>query len=463
MIDILAIFSAFDIKLNEKYLEFLKDKALREFPKKDIFGVFVTIVRSQILEKWPKDIHGCLGYWTPNYYPMPKKDILQKILELSHNTHYNDRRGSYFPLSLSQDAGAKIEISLMMSPIFPVNIETGMVLDGIFDNRELGLIVEVGGKRATYLPGVFENMGWNEMKRLLVGKAGGKGVAKFFAYRVEKIIVPIYETLFSEECQNILEFPIAEFYREKYKNFIPYEFTNEKVFIDVEQNVRNLSCIGDVIKFSKKYNFSKLLPTIKKNLDFYYQKFINNPGEMRQASAFMLEDYFLLGGFEERVKKITEYLYANLDGMEPRFELGEVLMVLAQVSAREKEFEKQAKKMYARLEGMSVKLDDVFELNWQSQFLEKSNIKNKKLHAAKIWEILQKILTKVSNNIETNYLAVIYECLSSLGKILSEEGIRDDRFEYFIKLNSRRGEWGLYYFRGMQTARLDITGHVIFN
>ena len=184
---------------------------------------------------------------------------------------------------------------------------------------------------------------------------------------------------------------------------------------------------------------------------------------MCQASAFMLEDYFLLGGFEEKVKKIMDYLYANLDGMEPRFELGEVLMVLAQVSAREKEFEKQAKKMYARFEGMSVKLDDVFELNWQSQFLEKSNIKNKKLHAAKIWEILQKILTKVSNNIETNYLAVIYECLSSLGKILSEEGIRDDRFEYFIKLNSRRGEWGLYYFRGMQVARMDITGHVIFN
>ena len=65
--------------------------------------------------------------------------------------------------------------------------------------------------------------------------------------------------------------------------------------------------------------------------------------------------------------------------------------------------------------------------------LHSFTIKNKKLHAAKIWEILQKILTKVSNNIETNYLAVIYECLSSLGKILSEEGIRDDRFEYFIK------------------------------
>ena len=91
-----------------------------------------------------------------------------------------------------------------------------------------------------------------------------------------------------------------------------------------------------------------------------------------------------------------------------------------------------------------------------------NNLKNKKLHSRKIWEILQNILPKVRDNIETNYLAVIYECLSNLCNILSDIDIKNNRFEYFIKLNSRIGKYGLYYFKGMKEARLDITGHIIF-
>jgi len=64
--------------------------------------------------------------------------------------------------------------------------------------------------------------------------------------------------------------------------------------------------------------------------------------------------------------------------------------------------------------------------------------------------------------LETNYLAVIYECLSNIGSLIGSKKLKNNRLDYFIKLNGRRGENGLYYFIGMKEARLDITGHVIF-
>jgi hypothetical protein len=85
------------------------------------------------------------------------------------------------------------------------------------------------------------------------------------------------------------------------------------------------------------------------------------------------------------------------------------------------------------------------------------------------------------DSLETNHLAVIYECLSNLEAvmILSEmraaiksvnythtamthDEIRNQRLSYFAALaKTRRGEYGLYYFKDGKTARLDITGHVL--
>lgn len=66
-------------------------------------------------------------------------------------------------------------------------------------------------------------------------------------------------------------------------------------------------------------------------------------------------------------------------------------------------------------------------------------------------------------SLETNYLAVIYECLSNLDAIIvllerkqpdiyyqpmivmAHNEIRDQRLRYFAAL--RRGEYGLYYFK----------------
>jgi hypothetical protein len=79
-------------------------------------------------------------------------------------------------------------------------------------------------------------------------------------------------------------------------------------------------------------------------------------------------------------------------------------------------------------------------------------------------------------SLETNYLAVIYECLTNLEAVMvlrekhwehrnddmravMHDEMRNQRLRYFAAL--RRGEYGLYYFKDGTHARLDITGHVI--
>ena len=455
MIDILAVYSAFGIKLSENIRKELDEQSLKEIPDFSIFGIFTTIIRSQVLDSWPNDIHGCLGYWDDNYREMTKKDILEKLKELVHNTNYKDTRKNYFPKKLQQDSGAEIEISFMLLP--RLDIINGKIGKEDFDNKKYGLIVESDKGRATYLPGVFEDIGWNKIKSSLRNKAGIRG-GKFYGYRTYVIKVPIYDVLFSDKSMKLMEMSVARFYKENYRSFIPYALVEEEVIVEKSESVRNLGSIGDVIKFSGMYDLRDKSKVILDNLGYYWKKYESNRDKYRQASAFMLEDYYLLGDYNDRVKKMVDYLYDKLDEMEPRFELGEVLKILAIVEPRNDELERNANKMYERLDGMG-KLDDVFELNWQSQFLR---VIGKKNHLGRILDILLGILGEVKGEIETNYLAVIYECLSNIGNKIENKELKNNRLDYFIKLNERKGENGLYYFIGMKEARLDITGHVIF-
>ncbi len=96
-------------------------------------------------------------------------------------------------------------------------------------------------------------------------------------------------------------------------------------------------------------------------------------------------------------------------------------------------------------------------------------------HAVVLFHVLMKTAQRTIlrlDSLETNYLAVIYECLSNLDAAMelhdvrSESAVRDEirnqRLRYFAALaESRRGEYGLYYFKDGKTARLDITGHVV--
>jgi hypothetical protein len=198
---------------------------------------------------------------------------------------------------------------------------------------------------------------------------------------------------------------------------------------------------------------------------------------------------------------MSAQLYAALDrnALEPRFEMGEAVSVLAQVPVpRVKALKRALEIMWKRAAEMlhadTTPLDNVFELNWQSQSvhqlfkLEPSTSKASRAsnasksyadHAQLLFSVFvktaQRTITRL-DSLETNYLAVIYECLSNLDAVmvLSEnhrehdeiamvhDEIRNQRLRYFAALTeTRRGEYGLYYFKDGNTARMDITGHVV--
>ena len=483
MIDILSVYSTFAIKVSQSIQSYIEEKSIVDLPYDKVFGTFTTIKRSHTPKYVPYSntsiksnneyVHGCLGYWTENYRQMAPQQIIEKIITLSYDTNTQDSRKNDFARGLEEDAGAELEISLMLLPLYPVDNESGTMSGGRFNNDEYGLILQSSNRRATFLPKVFKNTSWAQIKKDLMKKAGynieGSEDITFYAYKTKIISVPIYETLFSKKSQILLESEVSTFYKKYYNGFIPYAYENKddkKIIVDRGQDVRNLSSIGDVIRFSKIYDYADKRDMINRNLNYYYDFFIGDNSEYKQGAIFLLEDYFLFDKetYSERINYITDYLYKNLQNLEPQFSLGEALSVLSIVNPKKDILDKYCDIMYTRLIKMGNDLNNVFELNWHSKFLLNANVHYKIRNARKIWDVLQFLIKSIKTDLETNYLAVIYQCLSSLANMITDiPEIKNKRLEYFIKLNSRKGDYGLYFFKDMINARMDITGHIIFN
>jgi hypothetical protein len=159
------------------------------------FGVFVTVRRGQKLSDYPWNVHGCIGQWWS--LPKTKREIYQETLDVGKKATFEDSRRNYFG-EITLDPKTVFEIDFMLTPVYEVNKETGYIpkLHREFDNNSLGLIVEspVSGERATYLPGVFQNITWSEIKNSLLSKArlatGNETATRFYAYKIHQVIVP---------------------------------------------------------------------------------------------------------------------------------------------------------------------------------------------------------------------------------------------------------------------------------
>jgi len=146
-----------------------------------------------------------------------------------------------------------------------------------------------------------------------------------------------------------------------------------------------------------------------------------------------------------------------LDGMEKKFQLGETLIGLFKVCPKIKELAHWQKWMEKRLEGLSNSIENIFEYNWQAKYLfEIRKDIPAKAHAD---ELLKRLIgMKINDDTETNYLVVYFEAMMSLWGILGGD-ILDIIFPIWVYLLQRWKD-GLFYFKN-QTARIDITGHVI--
>jgi hypothetical protein len=128
--------------------------------------------------------------------------------------------------------------------------------------------------------------------------------------------------------------------------------------------------------------------------------------------------------------------------------------------------------MEKRLEGLDGRVENIFEYNWQAKYLFaiRKDIPAKE-HAE---ELLRRLIgIKITDDMETNYLAVYFEAMMSLWGILGGEEIFRIILPVWIFLLQRwnggvfktqeiknSSSFYLFYFKN-GTARIDITGHII--
>ena len=504
---LLAVYAMFGIRtINDANLELAAARQL-SVSSKSRFGVFVTLRRDENVFNVDKLndtlIHGCLGHWTTNYQPMTPQALVARVRQLAHDVRYNDARRLHFDTDVDQDASAVIEITFMNLPLGEVDA----VNAGTFSNKKQGLLVDSGtGKRATYLPGVFPNASWAYISQSVREKAGiGRtSSARFYAYETTAVVFQVHSVLFSALSESYLRADVAFFYLNHYAEFVPYEYdaATRKAVTNEAEAVRNAACIGDVAVLSRPYRAAFEGKPLLSNLDHYYQKWLKRPDAYCQASIFLIRAYVAMGVHASRVQTMSANLYAALNRgtLEPRFELGEAVTVLARVSVpRMTALAAALEVMRSRAERMlrvePTSLDNVFELNWQCQSVhsvvqcqlaQKSRQQSRQQstradythyldHVAVLFRAFMKTVERKVlrlESLETNYLAVMYEFMMNAEAVMRlldkrdtimehHDDIRNQRLLYFSALSKRRGEYGLYYFKDGRRARLDITGHVI--
>ncbi len=453
-----TIYSAYGLPIPEDTLKMIK------IPPQT-FGFFITVHRSQPLSVWPHDIHGCIGYWEDKR--MSKETIIGKIPGIAHSSFFTDSRVQYHKIPLIEDPDARIEISFMQLPLTPIlgNRKT-------FDNEKYGLIVDSNEGRATYLPKVFETKNWAEISTSLLQKARVK-TGKFYQYETS-VVEGKMRTIFDREYLDWVAQEYLFFMEVNYGNFVPYMVEGGQVKIDKTEFVRNCATLCELLDFPVS---KKLEAKIRRDIEYYATKWKNR--NMQQANAFLIMAMAKIGGkVTQTLVDICDELYKNLDGMDPQFQLGETLIGLHQVCPRLKELAHWQKWMEKRLEGLDGRVDNIFEYNWQAKFLFeiRKDIPAKR-HAE---ELLRRLIgLKITEDMETNYLAVYFEAMMSLWGILGGDmlanilpvwifllrrwkgvlfGIKNGVFKTQEIKNSK--SFYLFYFKN-GTARIDITGHVI--
>ena len=408
------------------------------------FGFFITIHRSQPLDEWPHDTHGCIGYWEDKR--MSKAAIIEKIPRISDNSFFTDSRIKYHTIPLIEDPDAKIEISFMKLPLTPIsgNKKT-------FDNEKYGLIVDSNEGRGTYLPKVFKTKNWAEISASLLQKARVKK-GKFFQYETS-VVEGKLRTIFDREYLEWVAQEYLIFMEVNYENFVPYMVEFGQVKIDKTENVRNCATLCELLDFLISKN---LEAKIRRDIKYYAAK--SNNLNMQQANAFLIMAIVKIGGkVTQTLRDICDDLYKNLDSMDPQFQLGETLIALHQVCPKIKELAHWQKWMEKRLDGLSNIIENIFEYNWQAKFL--FEIRKDILAKRHAEELLSRLIgMKITEDMETNYLAVYFEAMMSLWGILGGDMLANILPVWIFLL--RRWKNGLFYFKNT-TARIDITEHVI--
>lgn len=436
------------------------------------FGVFVTVKRHHRLTKWPEDIHGCIGRWDENFKIVTKENMLNYIKEVGHSATHSDSRKDYFKEHLVFDLKSMYVITFMLSPIMPID-SNGIVkkINKLFDNNIYGIIVQSdNNSRATYLPGVFPDITWEQLKSSLIQKAGIKSNnIKFYAYNTI-----IYENSILDE----LLFPPIQFMNEFYGKIIPYEYKNKVVHYDETSYVRNISsmmCLLEMQELDRRYKLSEsLMEKIRKNIKEHYSMFESKEEGIRQSLPFLIMAMYLLD-LKVEIKSVTDFLVGQLENIketDKQFEYGEVLCGLTFIGGLTKNDEiiEIVLSEQSYIYNENIDNIEIFQLNWYVQFIamlhrmKLGSAKNIMDHAVIMSKKVLKLSKSYDDKSESNYLAVSFEALTGLYSIImNDEHMSDVKREIdrlFNIIFKKRNNYGLIEFSD-GSARIDITCHFI--
>ncbi len=444
---------------------------------KNTFGLFVSVKRSK-KNKYNDNIHGCIGNWNQNYTNINIPKIINILKNVSYSSTNTDYRKDNFD-ELYKDPTAIYEISLMLNPLFTINITSGIMSNGIkFNNNIYGVIVVYNNNKATYLPKVFPNKTWINIRNSLIEKSMRKKIdikeindillnnnIKFFAYKVNSLLE-----------NNYINYIINEFIiniNKNYKEFIPYEFKNGFVLSNPDQYVRNC---GMLYTLSKIYNQldTKIQNVMINNILYYINKFNTNKLNMRQAAPFLLLSIYTIKKNTKYIKTknyykkiiitIKNFLESQIENIETNnidknFELGEICMALNIIKPKTMLLKKIDNIMYNEIKYETANIKLIFRINWHIKFIFNNpyNVSYNEQHKKLLIQLIEDICAKLSANNETNYLAVGFEALNTC-----KSNRKDLIFKLFYFLQ-KRFKNGVYYFQDLSVARYDITGHVLDN
>ena len=429
------------------------NKIIKYFPK-NVFGIFSTIRRYNTLKTYPKDIHGCIGYWDINFNTLNRDTLYNQLLKVSYDSVWRDERHSYFS-PLETDPHTLLELDFMLNPIYKINKTTGIIinLNTVFTNKIYGIIIQTKDKtqKATYLPKVFSNISWNSMVHSIKNKANiTTDDFDLFAYKIYQVKSTFIEILTSPlftytSIYNFSQLLLDNFNPSLHFPFI-YSCNQDKYEWNSTDTVRNISVLSDMFKYSHLYPtiatkseitiIKKRIIHILKNIDQYESQSLSFLGYIYKNYKLNNKDY---------CKKLMN----DLPFAEKDFERQEIIIGLNEAGC------KQLNTF------LNYTLDDsIFKMNWIIQAIISYNkVPSYKLITLLIHKI--DLLLKNKKTIETNYLAVAFEALCFVYGTTHKTIILNKIFELFFELEQRKQSNNALYSFLDNSARVDITCHIL--
>lgn len=465
----LLIFVIYYSLFHKKLFENEKD-IINSLPD-NAFGIFCSIRRNQILNNWPTDIHGCIGYWNNDFNILNKKDLFENLLRVSYDAMWSDHRKNYFK-PIQTDSNSFLELDFMMNPIYKINKKTGIIdeLKTEFTNQIFGIIIQTtnGHYKATYLPNVFPNITFKEIVLSIKQKAGIQtDDFELFAYKIIQIKSQIINLL----KNNILSYTtLYKFSRllidninKEAKYLIPYSCHNDVLEWNDNDEVRNIATLSEIFRYIHLY------PNIasKEELNIIHKKIndiLKNINEYSSQSLsflgfkYSIDNKSTNGKSTNSKSKYCQKLLNDLDEAESEFEKPEIIIGLNQANC--------ALSSNKYINELTYNLSDsIFRMNWTIQAIYSFN----KKPSIKLIEILEKKIDELINNIdniETNYLAVSFEALSYIYSSINnsnkklEKRILDKIFILLFELEKRKNCDNTFYAFLNGLSRIDISGHI---